>query len=246
MAERWKPPIAVWNEHRADLEARAAALLQRIAAAHPSAALATSLQAEDAVLTDLACRSDAAIDLVMLDTGRLHAETSEAKDAIEARYGRQISVFEPNPPALAAWVARNGRDGFYEAPDLRIQCCALRKVEPLARALAGRTAWITGQRRGQSASRGEVPEHEFDAVHGLEKFNPLAAWSLEDFWAYVQRYDVPVNRLYAAGYASIGCEPCTRAIRADEDVRAGRWWWEQSDAKECGLHAAPARETQYA
>ncbi len=238
MIELWRPPRAPWTERREALAQRTATALRRIGDAHPSAAMATSLQAEDAVLVDLAVRAGAKFDLVMLNTGRLHAETLQAKAALEARYGVSIAVFAPNAAEIAAWVASFGQDAFYDSEQRRHECCAIRKVRPLSRALAGRTAWVTGQRRAQTASRETLPEHEFDATHGIEKFNPLADWSLEDVWAYISHRDVPVNALYARGYASIGCDPCSRAIRAHEDVRAGRWWWEESSAKECGLHVA--------
>lgn len=238
MAELWRPPEAPWNDEREEAARAASVLLRRIAQAHPTAAIATSLQAEDAVLVDLAARAGLEIDLVMLNTGRLDPETIEAKVAIETRYQRKIIVHAPDRGEVSAWVARHGADGFYDGVALRHECCAIRKVRPLARALADRTAWVTGQRRAQVATRAQLPEQEFDDVHGIDKFNPLAAWSLEDVWAYVARYDVPVNALYARGYASIGCAPCTRAIRAHEDARAGRWSWEQNEAKECGLHVA--------
>lgn len=236
MIDLWRPPRAPWAERTEALADRAANLLRGIAESHPSAAIATSLQAEDAVLIDLAVRVGVKFDLAMLNTGRLHDETLQAKAAIETRYGVEIAAFTPNPAEIAAWVASFGPDAFYDSEQRRHECCAIRKVRPLARALAGRTAWISGQRRQQSASRAALAEQEFDPVHGIEKFNPLADWSLDDVWAYVAHYDVPVNPLYARGYASIGCDPCTRAIRSHEDVRAGRWWWEENTAKECGLH----------
>ncbi len=238
MVELWKPPRAPWTPERELLSAAAGALLARVAAAHPRAVIATSLQAEEAVLVDIAAKAGAALDLFMLDTGRLHPETLAAKAAIEARYDKSIAVFAPDRAEIAAWIASFGQDAFYEGRDRRQECCAIRKLAPLRRALAGRGAWITGQRREQAATRGSLAEREFDAAHGIEKFNPLASWSVDDVWAYLARHQVPVNPLYARGYASIGCEPCTRPIRAHEDKRAGRWWWEESAAKECGLHIA--------
>ncbi len=243
MSGIWRPPEAHWTPERERKAGAVLALLAKVAHAHPTAALATSLQAEDAVLCDMIARTELSIDLIMLDTGRLPAETLDAKTAIEDRYGRSITVIQPDKAEIAAWIGKNGTDGFYDSERLRHECCALRKVRPLARALAGRTAWITGQRRDQAASRLGLEEHEIDAVHGIEKFNPLACWRLEDVWAYVRNRDVPVNALYARGYASIGCDPCTRVIRQGENTRAGRWWWEASTDKECGLHVqaeAPA------
>ena len=135
-------------------------------------------------------------------------------------------------------MSAHGAQAFYDSVELRKACCRIRKVEPLQRALAGRPAWITGQRRGQAATRGELPEEEYDATFGLAKYNPLAAWSEEEVWDVIRTQGIPYNPLHDRGYPSIGCEPCTRAVRPGEDARAGRWWWESSNAKECGLHAA--------
>jgi phosphoadenosine phosphosulfate reductase len=146
-------------------------------------------------------------------------------------------VYRPVAAAVDAHVAAHGAYAFYESVELRKACCQIRKVEPLKRALAGRGAWITGQRRQQSTTRGELPLEEQDATFGLYKFNPLAEWSEEEVWAVIRALDIPYNPLHDQGYPSIGCEPCTRAIRPGEDLRAGRWWWESSDSKECGLHA---------
>ncbi len=140
------------------------------------------------------------------------------------------------PAAVEAYVKDHGLNAFYESVDLRKSCCGIRKVEPLNRALAGVEAWVTGQRREQSVTRTELHEQEHDAARGIEKYNPLAEWTEADVWAYLRHFDVPVNPLHARGYPSIGCEPCTRAIRPGEDSRAGRWWWESRDTKECGLH----------
>lgn len=156
----------------------------------------------------------------------------------KTRYGIDIDVMKPVQAAVDAHVGAHGAYAFYESLELRKECCGIRKVEPLNRALAGRSAWITGQRRDQAVTRAHLPEQERDAERGMEKFNPLSDWSWEDILAYAARFDVPLNPLHARGYPSIGCEPCTRAIRPGEDPRAGRWWWEQADKKECGLHAA--------
>jgi phosphoadenosine phosphosulfate reductase len=235
-AARWLPPEAPWTNERQAKATAAGTLIRRIGAEFPGAVLATSLQVEDAVLTDLIARTDAPISLFMLETGRLPQETMEARRDIEARYAVRIEAYAPEPEDIHDWVARHGADAFTESIALRMECCGIRKVRPLARALAGRSAWITGQRREQAVTRLALEEREFDVAHGLEKFNPLAGWTLEDVWAYARERDVPLHPLYARGYASIGCDPCTRAIRADEGVRAGRWWWETSDSKECGLH----------
>ncbi len=213
--------------------------LSEIAQRHSPAVLANSLQAEDMVLTHAIASAGLPIGVFVLDTGRLHAETLAVIDEISERYALHIEVYTPQAAAVASYVHFHGRDAFYRSLELRQRCCGIRKVEPLARALAGKRAWITGQRREQAASRAELPEHEYDTVHGLEKFNPLAAWSEDEVWQYLRTHDVPYNRLYDQGYRSIGCAPCTRPVVPGEDARAGRWWWEQPESKECGLHVAP-------
>jgi phosphoadenosine phosphosulfate reductase len=211
--------------------------LHAFAAQFSPAALASSLSAEDMVLTDLIAREGLPIEVFVLDTGRLHADTLALIPQIKARYGIEVRVYTPDPAAVADYVHRNGRDAFYQGIELRKRCCHIRKVEPLARALAGKRAWLTGQRREHSAGRAELPEREFDAAHGIEKFNPLAAWSEAEVWQYVREHRVPYNRLYDQGYRSIGCAPCSRPVLPGEDIRAGRWWWEQPETKECGLHS---------
>ncbi len=211
--------------------------LQDVRRRYPDAALASSLAAEDMVLTHAIYDSGLDLEVFTLDTGRLHAETLGVLDAVSARYGREVTVYRPVAAAVDAHVAAHGAYAFYESVELRKACCQIRKVEPLKRALAGRGAWITGQRRAQSTTRGELPFEEDDKTFGLYKFNPLAEWSEEDVWAVIRTLGIPYNPLHDQGYPSIGCEPCTRAIRPGEDLRAGRWWWESSDSKECGLHA---------
>lgn len=210
--------------------------LTDIAARHESIALASSLSAEDMVITDAIARLALPIEVFTLDTGRLHAETVALIDEVERRYGLAVARHTPDAGAVASYVAAHGRDGFYESLAARQACCNVRKVEPLNRALAGRDAWITGQRRDQSATRATLAEKEQDAVRGIAKYNPLAEWSWADVTAYIARFNAPISALYARGYVSIGCEPCTKAIRPGEDPRAGRWWWETQDSKECGLH----------
>ena len=212
--------------------------LREIAGRYAPVALASSLQAEDMVITDVIARLRLPIGVFVLDTGRLHEDTLALIPAIRQRYGLQLDVYEPQASAVANYVHFYGRDAFYGATELRHKCCNIRKVEPLARALAGKRAWITG-RREQASNRAQLAEREFDAVHGLEKFNPLAGWSEAAVWAYIREHEVPYNGLYDQGYSSIGCAPCTRPVLPGEDVRAGRWWWEQAEAKECGLHVAP-------
>ena len=210
--------------------------LQAIAGEFRSAAFASSLGAEDMVLTDAIFNLGLPIAVFTLDTGRLPRETLELLERLRGRYSRTVEVFRPEADAVQSYVSAHGVNAFYESIELRKSCCQIRKVEPLSRALAGRDAWVTGLRRSQSTTRTDLPLREFDAAHGMMKFNPLAEWSVGEVWAYLRDRDVPYNNLHDRGYPSIGCEPCTRAIRPGEDVRAGRWWWESRDSKECGIH----------
>jgi phosphoadenosine phosphosulfate reductase len=226
----------------ADFDALVAELhtvLAAIGVRFQRAALASSLSAEDTVLAHAIATVGAGIDVFMIDTGRLHRETLAVRDATEERLGIEIQVVVPDAAVVERHVAAHGRFGFYDSVDLRHACCHLRKVEPLERALAGRDAWLTGQRRAHGPERAGLQVEDVDAARGIAKFNPLAAWSDEAVWHYIDRHALPANALYAQGYPSIGCEPCTRPIRADEDARAGRWWWENAAAKECGLHVNP-------
>jgi phosphoadenosine phosphosulfate reductase len=220
--------------------------LAAIAAEFSPATLACSLQAEDMVIVDAVARARLPIEVFVLDTGRLHGDSLSLIQGIRTVYGIDARVHAPDSAAVADYVREHGRDGFYSSVELRQRCCEIRKVEPLARALAGKRAWITGQRRSQAHSRQALAEREHDALHGLEKFNPLAAWSEAEVWQYLRAHRVPYNRLYDQGYRSIGCAPCTRPVQPGEDARAGRWWWEQAAHKECGLHvAAPAAKTPF-
>jgi len=219
----------------ADLER----LLVRAALEHAPAVLASSLSAEDMVIADAILRHKLDIEIFTLDTGRLHADTLNVIAAVRERYGYEVKIFRPDPGAVAEYVENFGRDAFYESVDLRKRCCHIRKVEPLERALRGKEAWITGQRREQAATRAELKVRQHDAARGIVKFNPLADWSEEEVWAYIREFDVPYNALHDQGYRSIGCAPCTRPTVAGEDVRAGRWWWEIREARECGLHVTP-------
>ncbi|WP_179401590.1 phosphoadenylyl-sulfate reductase [Burkholderia guangdongensis] len=212
------------------------ALLARIGERHPNVKLASSLAAEDMLLTHAILSHGAAIGIFSLNTGRLHAETLGMIDTVRERYGYEIEQFHPRQDAVDQYVAEHGANAFYDSVDLRKACCHIRKVEPLNRALADVDAWVTGQRREQSVTRAELHEEEQDDARGIAKYNPLADWTETDVWDYLNAFDVPVNPLHARGYPSIGCEPCTRAIRPGEDSRAGRWWWESRDTKECGLH----------
>jgi phosphoadenosine phosphosulfate reductase len=219
--------------------AAVAALLRDVGARHAPAVLAASLGADDMVLVDIIGRLELPIEVLTLDTGRLPEETYQLIDRVRARYELAIRVVFPEREAVEAYVRANGVNGFYKSLDLRERCCALRKTEPLKRALAGYGAWITGQRRDQSSTRANVAVEEFDARHGLAKFNPLAAWTRDDVWAYLRTHGVTYNELHDRGYASVGCAPCTRAIEPGDDERAGRWWWEQAEHRECGLHRRP-------
>lgn len=214
-------------------------LLGRIATEYEPAALASSLGAEDMVLTDLALRNGLDLEIFVLDTGRLHGDTLDMLGRIERRYGYAVRIMQPDPAAVAEYVQSFGRDAFYGSVELRKRCCAIRKTEPLARALEGKRAWITGLRRAQSSDRGRVLIEEWDAAHGMAKFNPLAYWSEAEVWEYLRTNDVPVNPLYEQGYRSIGCAPCSRPVLPGEDPRAGRWWWEIAEARECGIHISP-------
>lgn len=214
-------------------------LLARIAAEFPASTLASSLSIEDMVVTDAILRGRHGIEVFTLDTGRMHGDTLALVDAIQSKYGYAVNVYRPQAEAVAQYIAVHGRDAFYESVDLRKRCCEIRKVEPLKRALADKKAWLTGLRREQSVTRADVAVQSFDEVYGIEKFNPLADWSEEDVWAYLRAFDAPYNALYEQGYRSIGCAPCSRPVVAGEDVRAGRWWWEQPESKECGLHVGP-------
>jgi phosphoadenosine phosphosulfate reductase len=223
------------------LVAATRATLERIAADFTPAVFASSLAAEDMVLTDLILRAGLPIGIFTLETGRLHAETLGMLDRIREVYGYEVEAYRPDTAAVDAYVQQNGLNAFYDSVDMRKECCRIRKVDPLNRALAGKKAWVTGQRRAQSATRSDLQVQEEDAAHGMVKFNPLADWSEEDVWHYIRSNNVPYNPLHDRGYPSIGCEPCTRAIAPGEDVRAGRWWWENPESKECGLHVVDGK-----
>lgn len=214
------------------------ALLRHVASNYAPAAFSSSLGAEDMVLTDLIAKHAPDIQIFTLDTGRLPEETYQLLHQVRQRYALDFRTYSPRAEAIEQYVAQHGPNAFYESVELRKTCCYLRKVEPLSRALTGKRAWVTGMRHEQSSTRRALPLSEWDAEHNLEKFNPLIEWTQQDVWAYIRTHDVPYNALHDKGYPSIGCAPCTRAITAGEDIRAGRWWWEHEEAlnKECGLH----------
>lgn len=216
--------------------------LEVIGQRHPDAVFASSFGAEDMLLAHAIFETGAPIQVFTLDTGRLPTETLAMIDVVQDRYGVSILVLRPDPAAVQAHVTEHGEYGFYESVELRKACCAIRKVEPLRLALQGHSAWLTGQRRDQSLTRSDLADAEYDPVFGLQKYNPLAAWTNDDVWAAIRSMAIPYNPLHDQGYPSIGCEPCTRALRPGEDLRAGRWWWEQQLSKECGLHAGNLQE----
>jgi len=223
---------------------RAARFLRAAGRDYAPVVFANSLGAEDMVLTDLIWgQKDEPIDIGIfsLDTGRLPAETCALIAAAERHYGRRLDVFYPERQSVEALVATHGIDGFYDSVEARKSCCATRKVEPLRRALAGKKAWVTGLRAAQSPTRDTLKPVSFDTVFNLVKLNPLADWSEDEIWAYLQVHRVPYNALHDRNYPSIGCAPCTRAVKPGEDVRAGRWWWESPATKECGLHVVAGR-----
>ena len=224
--------------------AEALALLRRAAAEFQPVALASSLGAEDMVLTDLVFRNELPLTVFTLDTGRLPEQTQRLIARVREYYGQSIRVYFPEAEDVERFVAEHDVNGFYHGITERKACCAVRKVAPLARALSGHKAWITGLRRDQSPTRASIAAQSWDAEHGLTKFSPLADWSREDVWTYLRANHVPYNALHDQGYASIGCSPCTRAIEPGEDERAGRWWWEHAETKECGLHLSAPTETE--
>ncbi len=205
-------------------------------AEYKPATLASSFGAEDMVLMDLICKFAPEIEIFTLDTGRLPKETYEVMQQAKQHYKHEIKVYFPDASDIEEYVTQYGPNAFYDSVELRKRCCAIRKVKPLKRALKGKQAWLTGMRRSQAVTRSELPISEYDETFGLQKFSPLSDWSNSEVWSYIKAFDVPYNKLHDQGVASIGCAPCTRAITAGEDIRAGRWWWENPESKECGLH----------
>ena len=199
-------------------------------------ALSSSLSIEDQVLTDMICRLKPDARIFTLDTGRLFPETYNLIDQTAMHYGIRLEVFFPDCTEVEKLVADCGINGFYESLEKRKRCCRIRKLDPLERALRGLDAWICGLRCEQSVTRSEMRAIEWDETHDLLKINPLIDWHEEQVWEYIRRNHVPYNKLHEQGFPSIGCQPCTRAVKPGEDIRAGRWWWESPDHKECGLH----------
>jgi phosphoadenosine phosphosulfate reductase len=201
----------------------------------------SSLGQEDQALTDIIFKNDLPVKIFTIDTGRLFNEAYELLDRTTARYKKQVHVYFPDAAGVELFVANKGINSFYESVENRKECCHIRKVKPLNRALQGAKVWITGLRAEQSANRHDMPVIEWAEDKQLYKFNPLIKWSYDDIMKYINEHNVPYNPLHDKGFISIGCAPCTRAIEPGEDARAGRWWWEQSQ-KECGLHASVVKE----
>ena len=211
-------------------------LIQKNIEKYNSVTFANSLGAEDMVLVDLIQKYKLSVEIFSIDTGRLPSETYNLIQKVEDKYQFKIKLYFPNQENVEHYVNTYGINAFYNSLDLRKSCCAIRKVEPLNRALKNKKAWITGMRQEQSQTRLALKEEEFDEAHQSQKLNPLSSWSEVEIWAYIKMHDVPYNVLHDQFYPSIGCAPCTRAISVGEDVRAGRWWWEDPQNKECGLH----------
>lgn len=214
------------------------AALRRASEEFQPLVMASSLGAEDMVLTDMIFRNELPVSIFTLDTGRLPEATQRLLARIETVYGRTLRVYFPESGAVESFISTYGVNGFYHSGDARKACCGVRKVALLKRALAGQKAWVTGLRRDQSPTRAALTQESWDSEHGLVKLSPLMHWTREDVWHYIAAYQVPYNALHDQGYASIGCGPCTRAIQPGEEERAGRWWWEHPETKECGLHLA--------
>lgn len=222
-----------------DLEQKAAAVRQGLLAAvstHGRVVYSNSLGAEAMVLTDIIWTHVPGIAMFTIDTGRLHQETYDLLETLERRYRRSLELVHPDAQALGRLVGAQGINGFYHSLEARLACCQVRKVEPFRRAIAGYSAWVTGVRREQSAARAHAQPVEWDAEYGLYKVSPLLDWSEAEVWQYIRTRKLPYNLLHDRQFPSIGCVPCTRAIQPGESRRAGRWWWEDAQSRECGLH----------
>ena len=230
------PPSILTPEQLADKTATLHQRLLDISKRFSGVRFATSLAAEDMVITDAISKAGANIKLFTLATGRLHQETVDMVKVTEDRYGIAIEKVYPQESDVQAFIDQYGMNGFYDGEAPKKACCGARKIKPLNAALLGADAWITGQRREQSTTRTELNFEEQDDARGIAKFNPLFDWTEADIWAHIKQENVPIHPLHLKGYPSIGCEPCTRQVKKGEDIRAGRWWWLQSDSKECGLH----------
>jgi len=226
----------VRNNELEELSAAVGARLAAGLARHGRLVYSNSLGAEAMVLTDIIWSEFPGIDVFSIDTGRLHEETYSLIERLQQRYGRRLRLVHPDAAELEALVAQQGVNGFYGSLEARLECCRIRKVEPFRRAIAGYPAWITGVRREQSVGRARGEAEEWDGDYGLYKLSPLIDWTEAQVWHYIRARQLPYNPLHDRQYPSIGCSPCTRAVQPGESRRAGRWWWEQSESRECGLH----------
>ncbi|MBN1377879.1 MAG: phosphoadenylyl-sulfate reductase [Gammaproteobacteria bacterium] len=213
-------------------------IIKRLVDQHNDVVFANSLGAEDMVLTDIIMKHFRKVVMFTLDTGRLPMETYDLMHQVEDFYQCKLKYYYPDAAEIEKFTYENGINAFYNSVEMRKECCRIRKVEPLKRALAGKDAWITGQRRSQSVTRANLDEIEYDEIYGLPKANPLADWDINEIWEYIKCLEIPYNTLHDHFYPSIGCAPCTRAITPGEDIRSGRWWWENPESKECGLHSS--------
>ncbi len=191
---------------------------------------------EDQAIAHIIFSKNIPITIFTLETGRLFSETYAVWNSTREKYGKSIEAFYPNEQAVQKMVSEKGPNSFYESMENRLECCHIRKVEPLQRALKGNEVWITGIRKEQSINRNNISPVEWDDKNNIVKFHPLFDWSLEKVWKFIRENNIPYNSLHDKGFPSIGCQPCTRAVKEGEDPRSGRWWWEQADKKECGLH----------
>jgi phosphoadenosine phosphosulfate reductase len=222
-----------------ELEQKATAVRELLASAvqeYGKVVYANSLGAEAMVLTDIIWTHVPQIDIFSIDTGRLHEETYDLLEKLERRYKKRLRIVYPETQRIEKLISVQGVNGFYHSIEARQSCCATRKIEPFKRAISGYSAWVTGVRREQSAARALGQPIEWDASYNLHKVSPLLEWTEEQVWQYIRARQIPYNSLHDKQFPSIGCAPCTRAILPGEDQRAGRWWWEQSESRECGLH----------
>ena len=222
-----------------ELEQKAAAVREQLSTAvreHGRVVYANSLGAEAMVLTDIIWTHVPEIDIFSIDTGRLHEETYELLEKLERRYKKRLRIVYPDSATVEKLIGVQGINGFYHSMEARLSCCNVRKVEPFKRAVQGYTAWVTGVRREQSATRALGQPVEWDSAYGMYKVSPLLEWNEEQIWQYIRARQLPYNSLHDRQFPSIGCSPCTRAVQPGEDRRAGRWWWEQPESRECGLH----------
>jgi len=209
---------------------------------HPNISLATSFQAQGMILIDMLMKTDSRARIFTLDTGRLNQETYDVLDSVRSKYNNKIEVLFPDSNEVENMVSEHGINLFYKGVENRLMCCQIRKANPLKKYLKTLDGWITSIRREQTASRAEADKFEIDTLHGgILKVNPIVDWTEDMIWEYINKNKVPYNKLHDMGYPSIGCEPCTRAVKKGDDPRAGRWWWETDSDKECGIHFDPSK-----